>query len=67
MREQEFAPGDVVRCKAGGPAMCIQCISDGGVFVTCQWFTPDRELHSEIYLIEALEQTTPDPWEAGKA
>lgn len=65
MSEQEFAPGDVVRLKAGGPAMTVE--RRGGARFLCVWFDGNRQLHREIIEAVNLVPATPDPWEAGKA
>lgn len=65
MSKQEFAPGDVVRLKSGGPAMTIERI--GRDRCICKWFDADLRLHSEVIEAVNLIRSTPDPWEAGKA
>lgn len=62
MDNQEIALGSVVRSKAGGPSMTVDSFRDGGEAVICRWFSRDSTLHTESYLVDAVEPTTADPW-----
>jgi uncharacterized protein YodC (DUF2158 family) len=58
----QFKPGDVVRLKAGGPAMTVER-SETSMFVACAWFTRDGEFHREVVAEVILVPATPDAWE----
>jgi uncharacterized protein YodC (DUF2158 family) len=52
--QQQIAPGDVVRLKAGGIYMTVEAtIADNA---RCVWFDDSKEVHSRDFKIAALEK-----------
>jgi uncharacterized protein YodC (DUF2158 family) len=55
----DFAPGDVVRLKSGGPAMTIDGIENG--HCVCLWFGNDNmELQRRHIMPHVLSLVTPE-------
>jgi len=49
----DFAPGDIVRLKSGGPKMTVLSLENGSV--TCKWFDRNGKLHTDEFAAVLLE------------
>lgn len=54
----EFAPGDVVRVKSGGPSMTVVEVGDylGQRKAWCEWFDEKNKPQKETFSVHALEK-----------
>lgn len=54
---KEFAVGDIVKLKSGGPDMTVQRWDKVYLYYTCQWFA-GKKLESGDFKAESLEPKT---------
>jgi uncharacterized protein YodC (DUF2158 family) len=54
-RAPKFKPGDIVRLKAGGPAMVVEVYEDGDP--KCAWFDTTGNEHAIVFYEHTLEKS----------
>lgn len=54
-RKPTFKPGDIVRLKAGGPAMVVEVYDDGDP--KCAWFDVAGNEHAVVFYEHTLEKS----------
>lgn len=56
----DFAPGDVVTLKSGGPRMTVIKTFDNpiepGTFVACSWFDDKKALQHANFALQTIEK-----------